>query len=153
PEQNGWLFAGIGVLAALVQGGLVGRLARRFGETNLIIQGAAALSVGIALIPFAHTLPVLIVAMAVAAYGFSIITPSLNSAISLSVDAANQGTVMGVTRSATTLARVAGPAVAGGLFSLLGKDWPYYTGAAIMVLVMALAWQARRRLDAGRLAG
>ena len=46
PEQNGYLFAGIGVLSAAIQGGLVGRLARRFGEGALIVQGAAALAIG-----------------------------------------------------------------------------------------------------------
>jgi hypothetical protein len=50
---------------------------------------------------------------------------------------------MGVTRAATTLARVAGPAFAGGLFGYLGRDWPYFAGAAIMALVMVLAWRAR----------
>ena len=33
PEQNGYLFAFVGLISAGVQGGLVGRLAHRFGET------------------------------------------------------------------------------------------------------------------------
>ncbi len=148
PEQNGYLFAFIGILGALVQGGLVGRLAKRFGETRLIVQGAGALSLGVLVIPFAENLPVLIVGMAIAAYGFSIISPALNSAISLRVGDENQGMVMGVTRSATTLARVAGPAIAGALFAFLGKDWPYYAGAAILAIVMILVWRALPRLEA-----
>jgi len=147
PEQNGYLFALVGVLGALVQGGMVGRLARRFGETRLIIQGAAALSIGVLLIPFSTDIPLLIVAMVISAYGFSIISPALNSLISLQVGEEDQGGVMGVTRSATTLARVVGPAVAGGLFSAFGKDWPYYAGALVMAVVTVAVWRAAGRLS------
>jgi hypothetical protein len=55
---------------------------------------------------------------------------------------------MGVTRSVSILARIIGPAWAGLLFSLLGKDWPYLVGAAIMVGVVFLGLRATRS-DAG----
>mgnify|MGYP006440082683 FL=1 len=77
--------------------------------------------------------------MAVLAYGFSTLSPSLNSLISLQVDDENQGAIMGVTRSATTFARIVGPAWAGLLFAQLGKDWPYFVGGGMMLLVAALS--------------
>ncbi len=73
----------VGIIAAIIQGGLVGKLARRFGEINLVIQGAAALALGMLLIPFTNSLAFLLGAMLIVAYGFSIITPSLKSLISL----------------------------------------------------------------------
>jgi len=145
PEQNGYVFAYVGILGALVQGGLIGRLSKRFGEARLIVQGAAALALGIALIPFSANLATLLVAMTIAGYGFSIISPALNSLISLQVDEENQGGIMGVTRSATTMGRVAGPALAGALFGFLGMDWPYIIGAALMAVVMILAAKSRAR--------
>lgn len=141
PEQNGYLFAMIGLLSAGIQGGLVGRLAKRFGEPRLIVAGAALLAVGIALIPLAATVPPLLAAMIVAGTGFSLISPALNSLISLKAGEGTIGGVMGVTRSATTLARVVGPAWAGFLFSWLGKDWPYVAGALVMVVVVGLGLQ------------
>ncbi len=145
PAQNGYLFAFVGILGAIVQGGLIGRFNRRLGELKLIVLGAAALAIGIALIPASKHLEVLILAMAIAGFGFALISPALNSLISLQVNEEEQGAIMGVARAATTLARVAGPAVAGGLFGFLGRDWPYHAGAAIMVVVMVLAWRARGR--------
>ena len=145
PEQNGYVFAYVGILGALVQGGLIGRLNKRFGEARLIIQGAGALALGIALIPFSANLPTLLAAMTIAGYGFSIISPALNSLISLQVDEENQGGIMGVTRSATTMGRVAGPALAGALFGFMGMDWPYIVGAALMAVVMILALKNRAR--------
>ena len=144
PEQNGYLFAAIGVLGALIQGGAIGRLTRRFGEARLIVQGAAALAVGIAFIPLAPSPPWLVVAMLMVMYGFSIINPSLNSLISRRVVVGNHGQAMGIGRSATTLARVFGPAWAGFLFAALGKDWPFYAGAVVMVVVIALGLRVVR---------
>ena len=139
PEQNGYLFAFIGVIAAALQGGAVGRLTKRFGEGNLIVQGAVALALGMLMIPFSNSVEWLIAAMVIVAYGFSVINPALNSLISLRTDAAKQGQIMGVARSATTLSRVIGPAWAGVLFAQLGMDWPYYAGTVMMLVVAALA--------------
>ncbi|PHS75042.1 MAG: hypothetical protein COB59_11815 [Rhodospirillaceae bacterium] len=144
PEQNGYLFAFIGVIAALIQGGAMGRLTKRFGEANLIVQGALALALGMALIPFSHTLEILLLAMVVIAYGFSVINPALNSLISLRTAATEQGQMMGVARSATTMARVVGPAFAGVLFAQLGKEWPYYGGTIIMLIVAVLAFRSMK---------
>ena len=146
PLQNGYLFAYVGVLSAFIQGGLVGRLARRFGEATLIIQGAIALAVGIFLIPFSNSLFVLLIAMTIAGYGFSVISPSLNSLISLQVGEDEQGGIMGVTRSASTMARFTGPAWAGFLFGSLGRDGPYFAGAIIMVVVALLGARALKSI-------
>ena len=146
PQQNGYLFAFVGIMAAMVQGGLVGKLAKRFGETNLVIQGAAALALGMLLIPFTNSLATLLGAMIIVAYGFSIITPSLNSLISLQVASGEQGGVMGVGRSATTMARVIGPAWAGLMFSHLGMDWPYFGGAVVMTLVVILGMRGLKSI-------
>ena len=148
PEQNGYLFAFVGLLAAAIQGGLVGRLAKQFGEGRLVVAGAAALAIGMLLIPFSHSLAILLVAMTIVACGFSVVSPSLNSLVSLGVDPGAQGGIMGVTRSATTLARVLGPIWAGALFHYLGRDWPYYAGAVVMAIVVILGlrmWTFRGR--------
>ena len=147
PEQNGYLFAFIGLLSAVIQGSLIGPLARRFGEARLIIQGSLALAIGVFLIPFSQNLGVLIVAMTIAGYGFSVISPSLNSLISLQVGDDEQGGIMGVTRSASTMARFIGPAWAGLLFGVLGRDWPYFGGAAVMVVVVFLSLHALKSLE------
>ncbi|MEQ8165510.1 MAG: MFS transporter, partial [Alphaproteobacteria bacterium] len=143
PAQNGYLFAFVGILIAVIQGGLIGRLAGRFGEAQLVLGGAVILAAGMFLIPFSTHLPMLVATMAILAVGFSILSPALNSLISLSSRDNEHGTVMGAARSATTLSRVLGPIWAGMLFWLLGKDWPYWIGA---VLMLGFAVLARRLL-------
>ncbi len=139
PQQNGYIFAFIGVLSAIIQGGLTGRLTRRFGEANLVVQGAVALALGMLLIPLSDSLTTLLVAMVIVAYGFSVINPAMTSLISLQVGPEEQGGIMGVTRSATTMARVLGPVWAGMLFAVIGIDWPYFAGTAVMIVVAIIA--------------
>ena len=137
--QNGYLFAYAGVLAALVQGGFMRKLAAVFGEKRLLIQGALALGLGLALIPFARSLPLLLVAMALVAYGGGTSNPSLNSLISLAAAKSMRGGVLGISQSAASLARILGPAFAGAVFTLTGRNGPYVAGALIMLLVLLLA--------------
>jgi DHA1 family tetracycline resistance protein-like MFS transporter len=137
--QNGYVFAFLGVISALLQGGLIGRLAKRFGDEGLVRQGFVTLAIGLAAIPFATNLPLLLVALVIATYGFSVCTPALNSLLTIAAPAAATGGVIGVGRSASTLARAAGPAFAGYVFTLFGKDWPFFAGAIILVLVLVLS--------------
>ncbi len=145
PAQNGFAFAYLGVLVALVQGGATGMLVARFGEARLMIAGILLLAIGICGIPFAPGIVGLIGMLAVVAAGFSIANPALNAMISRQAGESEQGTVMGLARSATILARVAGPAWAGMLFAVMGKDWPFIAGAAAMLLTVPLGYVAARR--------
>ncbi|MFI4987612.1 MAG: MFS transporter [Alphaproteobacteria bacterium] len=144
-SQNGYLFAYAGVLSALVQGGLMRWLARRFGEKHLLIQGALALTLGLGLIPLASSLPLLLIAMALVAYGGGVSNPSLSSLISLAAGKTMRGSVLGISQSAASLARILGPAFAGAVFTLAGRNAPYVAGAAIMLLVLVLAIRLAQR--------
>ena len=90
------------------------------------------------LIPLTSTAWDLCLVMVLAAGGFSLLSPGLNSLLSLHVGRANLGASMGVSRSVTTLARVVGPVCLGVVFDALGKDWPFYAGAAIMALTVVM---------------
>jgi len=143
--QNGYVFAYTGILSALVQGGLVGRMSRKWGEAALIKQGFVALGIGLLIIPFSDNLAVLLIAMAIVAYGFSLCSPALASQLSLQVSEEEQGAIQGIGRSASTLARVLGPAGAGYIFAFAGKDWPFFVGAALMAVILVLnqVWERK----------
>ncbi|MCW9040234.1 MAG: MFS transporter, partial [Rhodospirillales bacterium] len=113
------------------------------------VQGAAALSIGLLLIPLSGSLPMLVVAMVILAYGFSVITPSLNSLISKQAGEDERGGILGITRSASIMARVMGPTWAGYFFHILGKEWPYFGGALIMAVVVIMAIRERKKVIAG----
>ncbi|MCG8511007.1 MAG: MFS transporter [Rhodospirillales bacterium] len=145
PRPNGFLLTFVGLVTMAVQGGLIGRLRRRWDEQSLLIQGAAFMALASAAIPFAATPWILVVVMAAMAYGFAVASPALNSLISLEADERRQGSILGLSRSSSTAARVVGPACAGVLFAALGKDAPYYLGAVVMLGVVMVAYRYRRR--------
>lgn len=149
PEQNGYVFAVIGVVSAAVQGGMVGWLARRLGESQLVVISAATLTIGMLIIPVVPTISLLFAAMILVAAGFALMSPSLNSLLSLNVPSSEMGMMIGVSRSAMTLARIIGPTSAGWVFAAFGKDWPFYSGAVVMAIVAVLAARWLPALSAG----
>lgn len=139
PMQNGYFFAALGIVTVIVQGGLVGRMSRRFGERALVIAGAVLFAAGLILTPMAGSVAELGGAMTLLALGFGIFNPALNALLSLRVAAGEQGTILGSGRSAAILGRVVGPGWAGFLFASFGIDWPFIGGAVLMAGVVLAA--------------
>lgn len=128
-QHNGYLFAYVGLIAVIIQGILIGRLVKRFGELPLVVVGALAFAVSLFAIPFvgpgAGGLAALLIGGGVFSLGNSLSGPALTSLASRSAGAAEQGTVMGVTQSAGSLARAVGPSLA----ALLIHSGTAYMGA------------------------
>ena len=139
PQQNGYIFAFAGLVSAFVQGGCIGPLTKRFGEVRLLIAGAVILALGLFLIPLSNGLPLLLVAMALLALGSGLGNPTLSSLISQSVDRRHQGGSLGVAQSASSLARMFGPASAGLIFVEFGRAWPFFVAAAVSLIVAVAA--------------
>lgn len=140
PEQIGYVFTYVGVLSALMQGGLIRRLVPRFGEEKLLIAGLCLIALGLLAIPLAHDLPVLVIAVSFLALGMGAMQPSLNSLISRRAGAEEQGEVMGVAQSIGSLSRVLGPLLAGALFAGLGRDAPFLAGMVLVIVAATLGW-------------
>ena len=145
PLQNGYLFAAVGLVSVTVQGGLMGRLARRFGEQRLITAGAFFFTLGLVGAPLSGSVGFMVLSMGLLALGFTLFNPALNSLMSLNAAPHEQGAVMGIARSATILGRVVGPAWAGMIFDVLGKDWPFFAGAIVMCAVVFMAARLRKQ--------
>src|SRR5262249_1341076 len=63
PAQIGYVFTYVGLLSAAMQGALIGLLTRRFGEERLLLSGLGLIALGLLTLPFAGTLPPLLVAV------------------------------------------------------------------------------------------
>jgi MFS family permease len=138
---TGRIFALVGVIAVIVQGGLIHPLVRRFGERRLIAAGALVLAAGFLLLGASagNGLPMLFAGAALIATGQGLQTPTLSSYVSRQAGAESQGLTLGVQQSLGALARVLGPMAGGLCYQVIGMRSPYYLGAAGMVLVAALA--------------
>lgn len=158
-HHNGYLFAYVGLIAVIIQGLLIGRLVKRFGELVLVIAGALLFAGSLFAVPFvgphAGGLAALLIGGGLFSFGNSLATPALNGLASRSVGPAEQGSVMGVTQSAGSLARAVGPSIAAVLIhsatAHVGADGvphfmsdqslyvTFWTGSVIMFLAFLLA--------------
>jgi DHA1 family tetracycline resistance protein-like MFS transporter len=134
-----WLFVYAGVLGAVVQGGFVGRLAKRFGEVRLIIAGTLLSFIALGLLPYAPSRGPLLAILAVLAVGQGIAHPSLSAFTSKLVDPDQVGGVMGVYQGMSSLARIIGPFWGEVVYGAIGFAWPFRTGSVFMLLACVVA--------------
>ncbi|MCU0305915.1 MAG: MFS transporter [Thermoanaerobaculales bacterium] len=147
-SEIGWLFAYAGVLGALVQGGLVGRLVKVFGELRLVAVGAVLAAVAVGTVPYVPGTTGLMLALALLALGQGLVSPSLSSLTSTLVHPDEVGGVMGIYQAFSSLARIAGPLVAELAFGV-GRHWPFRIAAIGYLLAFAVAALLGRRLRSG----
>jgi DHA1 family tetracycline resistance protein-like MFS transporter len=131
-----WLY--MGLVAVVVQGWLVGRLARHLPERALVIAGTLALGIGFLWIPFAGPAPALLAALGLVVGGQGLASPSLSSLISKTVEAPVQGEALGVSQSLSAGARVIGPAGGGFIFHRFDASSAYVVAAASALTALAL---------------
>jgi DHA1 family tetracycline resistance protein-like MFS transporter len=112
PEQTGYVWAYAGLLGVGLQGPALGRLVKRFGERALNRTGFAAYVVGYSLLAFAHSIPWLLMSTTVLAIG-GLVRPTLTSMITQKTARDEQGTVLGLTQSLTSVSQIVGPPLAG----------------------------------------
>jgi len=147
PQQVGYVFAYVGILSAILQGGLIGRLTRLYGERRLLFSGLAAIAVGLLILPFAYRVSFLAPAVSALAIGMGLTQPSLNSLISRQAGSREQGEVLGVSQSVGSLSRVLGPAAAGFFFGEFGHNAAFFWGAALVVGALWVTLKLMRARD------
>jgi len=135
----GYLFAWVGVVLALVQGVLVGRVVRRIGEHRLVPAAILMMVVALAGVAAAPSVAILLAAIGLLAMGMGFNSPSMLSVVSRLADPADQGSTLGVSQSLASLARIVGPLWGGLVFDRFGHSVPFYTSSALMLAACALS--------------
>jgi len=138
----GLVFAYVGVVMVIVQGGLVGRLALRFGERAVATTGTLLMAASLAALPLASSLAAAAGVLAGLAAGQGLTTPMLSTLLSRATDADEQGGTLGLGQSLAAAARAVGPIGAGWLYDR-ATGAPYAAGAALMVVAALLVGTGR----------
>jgi MFS family permease len=114
PREVGYAFAYAGLLGAILQGGLLGRLVKRFGEKNLLALGFVSVILGYVTLGFAFTVAQLAVVITISALG-GMVRPVVTSLITQASGRDEQGSVLGLTQSLTSVGQIIAPVLAGFL--------------------------------------
>jgi len=131
----------VGVVATVVQGGLIGPLVKRFGEWRLTLAGLGFVIVGCSLIPLAsrsNAQAVVFGAVAVLALGTGLVTPCLRSLVSRRLDSSGQGAALGSLQGLQSLGSFLGPPLAGSAYELVGQRSPFWLGILLLIGVAIL---------------
>jgi len=132
------MFGYLGFVMALIQGGVVRRLAPIIGDKALTLWGCGLMVVGLITMPLFTGIMGLLITSGLLAVGESLSNPALLSSISKGADEFIQGETMGVTQSLASLSRFIGPLTAGFLYQHYGLKSPYFIAAVVMLLAMGI---------------
>jgi MFS family permease len=139
PREIGYVFGYVGLLGIILQGGLIGRLVKRFGEVALVAAGFAALAIGYFGLGAASSLAVLLLMGAFAAFGNGVIRPALTSLITQEAGRREQGVVLGLTQSLMSMASIVSPIMAGILIQRqMLREWAW-VAAGLAAIGVALS--------------
>ena len=144
PRDIGILFLFMGVIVTAIQGGLIGRLAKKLGEKLLVIIGAASFTLGLVLVPSIDRVPLLYAVAFLIAIGQGLCYPSLTSLVSRVAPENERGSLLGFATAVGSLARFFGPIVAGVLWDLAGPEGAFYGGAVFSLCALVIAISMRR---------
>lgn len=137
-RQAGYLFALLGIVSVIVQGGLVRKLVPRFGERSLLRASAIPFCLGLVAVGVANTTPVLLVGLVLIGIGYGGSVPNVLALLSRATDSGRQGAVLGIGQSVGSTARVVWPILAGNLFDVR-LALPYFAGSVLILVAAAVA--------------
>jgi MFS family permease len=149
-HENLWvIFVYVGFIIALVQGGVVRRLAPRMGEKKVSTFGLLLLIPAFLIICFSPpSKGLLFLGLGLMAVGSALATPCLTALVSMYTPEDRQGSVLGVFRSLGALGRAVGPIAFCVIYWKFGSTASYASAAALLlgpwILVVGLPTPEKR---------
>lgn len=145
--EVGYLFAYTGLLGIILQGGLLGRLVKKFGELKLTIAGFITASIAYAFIGFADGLLLLVAGATISAFGNGVLRPVITSRLTQAVGRHEQGVAIGISGSLSSVAMALAPPTGGAMLDqhwLLA--WALIPASVVALgLIATLAWSGPKR--------
>ncbi len=146
PTENGWSLFAVGLVAALVQGLLLGRLLKRFSHRQLAVWGLVSSALGYLAFGLVTAGWMLYVVTVVGFLG-NVVGAVLQSFVSQASDATHQGQTMGAVSGLNSLMAVVAPLFAAPILAFVSHwpkgDWrlgaPMFFCAALQALALAIA--------------
>jgi multidrug resistance protein len=151
PAQISMVFVFLGLVGAVIQGGAIGRMAKRFGDYRLAGAGLLLMAISMVVMPFAQNMGLFLVFTFGLAVGNSLAQPTLMAMASRLAASTAQGRVIGAVQSAGSLGRVVGPSAGGFMLgwdrsgpALAYGNTPFLIGGIVMGVAFLLSLPLRR---------
>jgi DHA1 family tetracycline resistance protein-like MFS transporter len=138
--QNGLMYGILGLVSAIVQGGLLKVFTKIMDQKVLLKFGSIAMMLGLVLIPYGINFAGLAIVVSLLSLGSGILQPTILSMISTIASETEQGITLGANQSMSSLARVLGPFWGGFVFQYLGYQWPFLTGGIVLLIIVGASF-------------
>jgi multidrug resistance protein len=139
----GLFFVYNGALSVIMRALILGHVIDALGEQRVMRLGGVLLALGLLLVPFAHTIPLLALAIAFIPIGTALLFPATTALVTHEAPDRERGQVLGVQQTFGGIARVIAPIWATAAFQGWGPAVPFYVAAAVVGIVVLLALQVR----------
>jgi MFS family permease len=133
PRDVGIAFFAMGFVGVTVQGTVVGRMARRFGEKKVLYGSAFLHAVGYITMGLANDHVMLGLGAAFFAAGHASFNTTASSLMTLEAGPREKGAALGAMQSASAAGRIIGPASSGAIYSGFGTHAPFLAGAILLI--------------------
>ncbi len=137
-RHNGYILFMVGIIIVIIQGGFVGRVAKRYGDRNVLTCGIAGVLIGLFLIGAAPSVLLMILSVVVMAAASGFVMPSMTSLLSQHSDKEIQGGILGLNQSMASMGRILGPLMGTFLFEHLFPPAPFWAGALFIMVALVL---------------
>jgi MFS family permease len=141
PREVSGVLTYVGALGIVLQGGLIGRLVKRFGEPTLVWSGFISLIVSYLILGPIDDLRWLVLVSTISSFGNGVLRPTLSSLVSQNAGRHEQGVVLGLNQSLNSVAQIIAPVV-GGI--LIGRNqltlWAWVAAAAAFIGLLGVRW-------------
>ncbi len=138
--QTGFILTYVGVLAAIVQGVLVGRLSERFRDDVLIFSSVGIMALSLLGWALSPSVTVLLIVLAPTAFAGGILNTVLSSALTKAVEPQEIGGILGLSSSIESATRVIAPTLGGILLGRIGTWAPGVFGAILLAGLFVYVW-------------
>lgn len=136
PEDNGWLFAYIGIIAVVVQLKILPFLLKKFKEKTILYMSLFFMFLGLIFIPVSRHPNFLYVATIFLPLGNGLANPTIQALASENVPPEEYGGTLGILQSAGSFGRIFGPIIGGIIFQSFGKDNAFYFAGFAIILTL-----------------
>ena len=145
-QENGYLFALIGLVIVLVQGFLVGRLEKVFGESFILVTATIFLLAGYWATPLIEHVGLIAVSVGFMAVGAGLYLPAVNALVSKNASSREQGEIFGIVQSLIGAALIIGPVLGGVLFDAFGSGSPFFVSGFLTIFSLYFSLRVFGRL-------
>ena len=143
--QLSYVFIYIGLVQIIMQGFLINTLSKKFGDQKLITLGPILMALGTFLMPSIQNVIVFFLANSLLASGFGLINTSIPAFISKKISPTEQGSMLGIASSVSSIANIPGPLIIGLIYDFAGPFISFFISTVLLATAAIIGLKVYRR--------